>query len=136
MQWRLPASLSLFVQRAGHAARGPSRTGLAVLLVEKLVYSADLEAALAAREPVSSKKKKKKTVRQSETYPKGKEGYSQAHGVKRGALGGLADGVPALDVPIDFNAVDKGLYSFVQTSKCRQSFLTKIYNNKPAGSSS
>jgi hypothetical protein len=39
VQWKLPAKLSSFIQRAGHAARGPNTVGLAVLLVEPTAYS-------------------------------------------------------------------------------------------------
>ncbi|KAI0350724.1 P-loop containing nucleoside triphosphate hydrolase protein, partial [Trametes cingulata] len=35
IQWKLPATMSNFIQRAGRAARGKNRTGVAVLLVEK-----------------------------------------------------------------------------------------------------
>jgi len=42
VQWKLPASVSTFVQRAGRAGRGPGCRGLAVLLVEKSTYEADL----------------------------------------------------------------------------------------------
>jgi len=41
VQWKLPTTVSSFVQRAGRAARGSGRTGIAVLLVEKTVYDAD-----------------------------------------------------------------------------------------------
>ncbi|KAF5338579.1 hypothetical protein D9758_016970 [Tetrapyrgos nigripes] len=43
VQWKLPGSVSAFVQCAGRAARDPTRTGLAVLLVEKTAYSINLE---------------------------------------------------------------------------------------------
>ncbi|TFY77268.1 hypothetical protein EWM64_g6747 [Hericium alpestre] len=39
VQWKLPAKLSSFIQRAGRAARDPSWQGLAVLLVEPAAYS-------------------------------------------------------------------------------------------------
>ncbi|EDR03125.1 uncharacterized protein LACBIDRAFT_307604 [Laccaria bicolor S238N-H82] len=41
VQWKLPSSVSSFIQRAGRAARGPG-SGLAVLLVEKSAYNIDL----------------------------------------------------------------------------------------------
>ncbi|KAF5334088.1 hypothetical protein D9758_018503 [Tetrapyrgos nigripes] len=43
VQWKLPGLVSAFVQRASRAARDPTRTGLAVLLVEKTAYSINLE---------------------------------------------------------------------------------------------
>jgi superfamily II DNA/RNA helicase len=56
VQWKLPSSVSSFVQRAGRAARGYGRTGLAVcvLLVEKSAYDIDLT------EPQDQKKGKPK----------------------------------------------------------------------------
>jgi superfamily II DNA helicase RecQ len=41
-QWKLPTTVSAFVQRAGRTARGSGRKGLAVLLVQPTVYEADL----------------------------------------------------------------------------------------------
>ncbi|KAH7918343.1 P-loop containing nucleoside triphosphate hydrolase protein, partial [Leucogyrophana mollusca] len=43
VQWKLPAKMSSFVQRAGRAARGPGRMGLAILLVEPTAYTVRLE---------------------------------------------------------------------------------------------
>jgi superfamily II DNA/RNA helicase len=43
VQWKLPQSLSTFVQRAGRAARSASRSGLAVLLVERSTYEIKLD---------------------------------------------------------------------------------------------
>lgn len=134
MQWKLPASLSSFVQQAGRAACGAGRVGLAVLLVEKSVYSADLSNVSQPREDRSQdKKKRKRTVRQSAEYLKGEKGHASAHGVGRGSYGGKSDTVHQQDVLIDFDAIDKGLYSLAQTSSCQQAFLTKIYQNQDAG---
>ncbi|KAE9382775.1 P-loop containing nucleoside triphosphate hydrolase protein, partial [Gymnopus androsaceus JB14] len=41
VQWKLPGTLSMFIQRAGRAARAQNRKGLAVLLVEKSAYGLD-----------------------------------------------------------------------------------------------
>ena len=61
VQWKLPASLSIFVQRAGHAARNKARNGLAVLLVEPSAYSVDIVAKnLQQKETATEKGKKKK----------------------------------------------------------------------------
>lgn len=43
VQWKLPGTLSMFIQRAGRAARAQNRKGLAVLLVEKSAYGLDCE---------------------------------------------------------------------------------------------
>ena len=42
VQWKLPATLSNFVQCAGRVARGRNRHGLVVLIVERSAYSLDL----------------------------------------------------------------------------------------------
>ncbi|KAH9911507.1 P-loop containing nucleoside triphosphate hydrolase protein [Fomitopsis serialis] len=42
VQWKLPATLSNFIQRAGRAARARNRTGIAILLVERSAYSINL----------------------------------------------------------------------------------------------
>jgi superfamily II DNA/RNA helicase len=54
VQWKLPAKLSSFVQRAGRAARGPGRTGVAVLLAEpsSLKYAPAKGGATKARPKV------------------------------------------------------------------------------------
>jgi len=116
------------VQRAGRAGRDPKRTGLAVLLVEKSVYEADLtklDEALSGH--------KKKSVRQSSTYPKAPKGYAIQHGVQRGSFGGLSDeNLLKEGVPLDTKSLDEGLYSFAQTGSCRRQVLTVIYGNDTA----
>ncbi|THH15238.1 hypothetical protein EUX98_g9497 [Antrodiella citrinella] len=41
VQWKLPKTLSSWIQRAGRVARGRGRSGIAVLLVERAAYSPD-----------------------------------------------------------------------------------------------
>ena len=85
VQWKLPSSVSSFVQRAGRVARGPGRTGLAVLLAEKSIYNADLSdlEKVTNNETGGAKGRgKKKTVRQSSEYPKAMKEYAIAHGVR------------------------------------------------------
>ncbi|EAU89052.2 hypothetical protein CC1G_10021 [Coprinopsis cinerea okayama7 len=91
VQWKMPDSISTFVQRAGRAARSPHLRGLAVLLVEKSAYNVNLDEIPPSREnPASSTqtpqpngaqtthtatdKRKKKEVQQ----------YASACGVNRG----------------------------------------------------
>ena len=125
VQWKLPASVSTFVQRAGRAGRDPKRTGLAVLLVEKSVYEANL-----TRLDEASSGHKKKSVRQSSTYPKAPKGYAIQHNVQRGSFGGLSDeNLWKEDVPLDAKSLDEGLYSLAQTGSCRRKVLTGIYGN-------
>lgn len=130
MQWKLPTTLSSFVQRAGRAARGEGRTGLAVLLVEKSVYKFDLQAFQDQRANASGKKKG--NVREATEYPKSKDKeYAVKHGVLRGSYGGGSDVISdKIEVPIDFYSINEGLYAFVQTLGCRRQVLTKIYENE------
>ena len=130
VQWKLPSSISSFVQRAGRAARGHGRTGLAVLLVEKSAYEADL-SGLSDETAVSATKSKSKGVRQSSTYPKATKDYAIMHGVLRGSYGGQSDKNHLNeDVYLDRNSLDEGLYSLVQTGKCRRAVLQSVYRNE------
>ena len=126
----MPASVSTFVQRAGRAARGPGRTGLAVLLVEKSIYEADLSRLESAFE-VGKKPKKNKGVRQSSTYPKATKQYAISHGLLRGAYGGgKCDEILKRDeVMLDCESMDEGLYTLVQTGKCQRKVLTTVFGN-------
>ena len=130
MQWKLPASVSTFVQQAGRAGRGEGSSGLAVLLVEKSVYEADISRL----ESEGTKTKKRTGVRQSATYPKANKQYAIAHGLLRGAYGGGAcdDNILNADVQLDRRSPDEGLYTFVQTGGCRRQVLTAVYKNKTA----
>lgn len=127
VQWKLPATVSTFVQRAGRAARDPKRTGLAVLLVERSVYEADLSKLDAA---CVGSERKLKGIRQSSTYPKAPKGYAIQHGVQRGSFNGFNDEiVDRREAPVDLDSLDEGLYTLVQTGSCRRKVLTQIYQN-------
>lgn len=129
VQWKLPATVSSFVQRAGRAGRGKGRTGLAVLLVEKSAYDIDLTEVLDQNN--GRTRKRKGNVREPTSYPKSKDkNYAVNHGVLRGAFGGATDKILAqIDVPLDQFSIDEGLHSLVQTTKCRRKVLTAIYGN-------
>lgn len=130
VQWKLTATVSAFVQRAGRAARASGRTGLAVLLVEKSIYDTDLDKGCQDEQ----KTKVKKTIQQSSNYPKAKtKEYAIKHGVRRGAYGGQFDEVAmGVDVPVDVSSIDEGAYGFSQSTNCRQGVLTDIYGNEKA----
>lgn len=100
-----------------------------MLLVEKTVYDADL-SQLVEEAASSHSKSKSKGVRQSSTYPKAPKGYAAQHGALRGAHGGQTDEVELkTEVPLDRESLDEGLYSLVQTGKCRREVLTAVYHN-------
>ena len=129
VQWKLPASVSIW---AGRAGRGEGTSGLAVLLVEKSVYEADISQLES--EGTGTKTKKKTGVQQSATYPKANKQYAIAHGLLRGAYGGAAcdDNILNADVQLDCISPDKGLYTLVQTGGCRWQVLTAVYKSKTA----
>jgi superfamily II DNA/RNA helicase len=127
-----PSTVSSFIQRAGRAARGPERSGLAVLLVEKSVYNADLSKINVniSFEAEGNLKGRKKGVRQSSTYPKATKDYSIQHGVQRGdATGSFDNMIGTCVVNLDSNSIDEGLYTLAQSTTCRRGVLTKIYGN-------
>lgn len=150
VQWKLPSSVSAFVQRAGRAGRQRDRTGLAVLLVEQAAYGVDIgqdvrEAEATAKGlPKRGKKQNKKRGKEKETAgaekpkrktkeeAKAQRNAAQARGSKRGTRDGQSDAIfvkeqPVLDAEID----DEGLHVLVQTGVCRRKVLTEIYGNKP-----
>ncbi|KAF9537319.1 hypothetical protein CPC08DRAFT_809291 [Agrocybe pediades] len=130
VQWKLPTCVSSFVQRAGRAARDATRTGIAVLLVEKSAFEVDISKIDEDRES-SNRTSTRKGVRQSLAHPKAPKGYSIKHGVQRGTHNGMADEHPSkAGVPLDSELPDEGLYTLVQTGKCRREVLTEIYDNK------
>lgn len=131
MQWKLPSTVSSFVQRAGRAARGCGTSGLAVLLVEKSAYDVDLTEAVNKTKST----KRKGNVREATEYSKSKDkNYAVNHGVLRGAFGGDSDAIPSwIVVPLDLLSLDEGLYTLVQTTECRRKVLTVIYANESPG---
>lgn len=133
MQWKLPATFSNFIQRAGRAARGRGRTGLAVLLVEKSAYNMDIVSQPAPstgdKEGTKKLKKAKKDMNAhadlsetTVTKPDTKETrqYARMHGAHRGGSNkddDPPDGTPPLLNP---ESSDEGLLTFVQSTTCRR----------------
>ncbi|KAJ6617841.1 P-loop containing nucleoside triphosphate hydrolase protein [Mycena sp. CBHHK59/15] len=139
VQWKLPGSVSIFVQRAGRAARGPGRQGLAVLLVEQSAYGIDVEEEIAAKSgPVRAKRGKGKAepAVESEAAKKRRaqkrKAHAKARGVNRGSAGGRHDVIFVRDTPpLDPEAANEGLHVLAQTGLCRRLVVTDIYQNKP-----
>ncbi|KAF8145811.1 P-loop containing nucleoside triphosphate hydrolase protein [Mycena galopus ATCC 62051] len=138
VQWKLPGSVSIFVQRAGRAARAPGRTGLAVLLVEQSAYGIDLEEEVVSKAaPARAKRGKGKADQsvESDTVKKRRaqkrKAHAKARGVHRGCVGGKHDAIFVHDTPpLDPEAANEGLHVLVQTGLCRRLVLTEIYQNK------
>ncbi|OSD06262.1 P-loop containing nucleoside triphosphate hydrolase protein [Trametes coccinea BRFM310] len=125
VQWKLPKTLSNFVQHARRAARSPSRTGLAVLLVEKSIYSIDLRRSDSASGPGNSRTnvvgKSKLKAPKAASCPLPKD-YALLHGASHGGMS-KEDHVPSLPLEeqafLDVEADDEGLRVFAQATTCR-----------------
>ncbi|KAH9929200.1 P-loop containing nucleoside triphosphate hydrolase protein [Fomitopsis serialis] len=142
VQWKLPATFSNFIQRAGRAARGRGREGLAILIVERSAYALNLtldepssnglnqaprlsDAALPAQRSNKAPARRGKPVirgrkKKTSTQAKANKEYADAHGINRGGTS-RKDGVPASKQPcLDPDALDEGLLAFVQSTTCRR----------------
>ena len=132
IQWKLPSCVSSFVQRAGRAARGSGRSGVAVLLVEPSIYQADLLQAYMRQNTVEKKGKPSRGIRENPNYPKSSDpAYAQGRGLLRGSHDAQSDTFEkkTYDIPIDYDAKDEGLHALVQTTVCRRRILRLIYTN-------
>ncbi|KAI0687404.1 hypothetical protein BC835DRAFT_1419877 [Cytidiella melzeri] len=129
VQWKLPATLSNFIQRASCAACGHGRKGLAVLLVERSAYHQDFLSQHSAA--VLGKEKRRRRGKRALADPPGTSAAPQAkkmraetarlkkyaieHGVDRGSLK-LRDNPPTGVQPhFDPDSNDEGLLLFVQS---------------------
>ncbi|KAK0437644.1 P-loop containing nucleoside triphosphate hydrolase protein [Armillaria borealis] len=136
VQWKLPDSMSAFVQRVGRAARAAGHTGMAVLLVQPSAYTVDLVEEVmttlkkkSARDP---RTERPPSVSEAETKRRAqrRKAYAIAHGVYRGQAGGALDAIREKSCPpLNPLAVDEGLLVFVQTGTCRRRVLMEIYKN-------
>ncbi|KDR71310.1 hypothetical protein GALMADRAFT_1345788 [Galerina marginata CBS 339.88] len=138
VQWKVPGSVSAFVQRAGRCARAAGHVGLAVLLAEQSVYSTMLNEH--GNKPAKSKFKKGEkrkgaaasNKQQTNEDSKARKNYAIARGGQRGSNDPTHDAILVRDHPaIDDKAEDEGLYSLIQSGVCRRSVLTRIYGNNP-----
>ncbi|KAJ7576423.1 P-loop containing nucleoside triphosphate hydrolase protein [Mycena floridula] len=130
VQWKLPGSMSIFLQRAGRAARAGDRTGLAVLLVEATAYGIDI---VALKEAVESIPVKGRGNRKGKKKNPSRKLDARARGVQRGSIGGKHDHIFVREQPmLDPEADDEGLLVFVQTGLCRRHVLSSIYQNAEA----
>ncbi|KAH9886956.1 P-loop containing nucleoside triphosphate hydrolase protein [Cubamyces lactineus] len=139
VQWKLPKTLSNFVQRAGRAARSAGRQGLAVLLVERSAYSMDLRQMAQvperhAREQGS--KAKPRAGRGGVQAGRARKGvlpkdYAYHHGLNRGSSSKTEDTVPTegTEPSLDVEVEDEGLLVFVQTRKCRRSIWAAAFES-------
>ncbi|KAI0075558.1 P-loop containing nucleoside triphosphate hydrolase protein, partial [Panus rudis PR-1116 ss-1] len=137
VQWRLPATLSNWVQRAGRAARGRGRKGLAILLVEPSAYSLDPTSTLNSTTSTETKKGSKNLNKKSAkpTMPNGTQ-YAMDHGKARGGGSGK-DMLPIGAQPIlNMERDDEGLLVFVQSTQCRRKVWLEVFENNTSMSDS
>ncbi|KAH9914216.1 P-loop containing nucleoside triphosphate hydrolase protein [Fomitopsis serialis] len=142
IQWKLPATLSNFIQRAGRAARARNRTGIAILLVERSAYSINLQVTPQEDESSSApRSNKRRRGRKAPGPPKDgrkkvPKDYAKRHGVNRGSSAGSnSDGIlnPADQPKINHDAEDEGLLAFVQSTQCRRKIWREIYECPASG---
>ncbi|KZV84819.1 P-loop containing nucleoside triphosphate hydrolase protein, partial [Exidia glandulosa HHB12029] len=132
VQWKLPEKLSMFVQRAGRAARRRGMKGLAVLLVEPSAYTelpqdtaATASTSAASTSTARAKSSKKTTTRKS----RAPAGYAKAHGRSRGRnADATANAIDrSIRMAVDDLAEDEGLIVLVQTGDCRRRVLADVF---------
>ena len=135
------------MQRAGRAARGPGRQGLAVMIVEKSAFevieeklnTSDQQSSVAALGQGRGGRGRGGSRGGRRGGVKGGVAYGVLHGSKRGQHGGAHD-IPSPEeekVPEPVGAVEsaekEGLYLYIQTSDCRRILLGKVFKNLPYG---
>ncbi|KAI1784235.1 P-loop containing nucleoside triphosphate hydrolase protein [Ganoderma leucocontextum] len=136
VQWKLPATFSHFIQRAGRAARGKGRQGVAILLVERSAYNTDLVSEPSMPPPSlpnttksSKSASKKKAVTTAKRDPKDVREYAVAHGVNRGNSR-KEDDLPEGEQPrLDLERPDESLLTFVQSTTCRRGIWAKVFES-------
>ncbi|KLO09018.1 P-loop containing nucleoside triphosphate hydrolase protein [Schizopora paradoxa] len=157
VQWKLTGKLSSFIQRAGRAARGPDRTGIAVLLAEPSAYTLDTsppdepafdvnEASQDGATSQSGKKTKSKKTAKSKTSqakksrpqkPRLSKEVAEQHGRWRGQRDGKGDSVPSLSgaavttspPEVHIQEDTEGTHALVQTSTCRRTVISSVFGN-------
>ncbi|KLO12034.1 hypothetical protein SCHPADRAFT_891083 [Schizopora paradoxa] len=130
VQWKLPEKFSSFLQRAGRAARGAGRDGVAVLLAEPSAYSVDTSCETGEGSTSSAPQK-----RQGGVNGKKASEFGELHGRYRGQRDGARDEIPhSLADSVHIQDSTEGMHAFVQTSKCRRAVQHAIFSNPPSTS--
>ncbi|TRM55678.1 P-loop containing nucleoside triphosphate hydrolase protein, partial [Schizophyllum amplum] len=145
LQWKAPRTLSAWIQRAGRAARGAGRFGIAIMLVEKaaLNKTTDLSIAMTSGQRAASVRGR----------GRGRGGRGRGRGQPRGRGTGRGRGgstavagatVAAGDITraaiLDVNpgpvrlvpegAAGEGLYVYIQTQTCRRLVVAEVFRNE------
>ncbi|KLO06253.1 P-loop containing nucleoside triphosphate hydrolase protein, partial [Schizopora paradoxa] len=143
VQWKLPEKLSSFIQRAGRAARGDGRSGIAVLLAEPSAYSVDTASSADVGEAESGRHGNLHRKKQP-SAPKGSHSkkarrpkeFAEMHGRHRGQRNGARDNLPDLieaDGEVCIQEDTEGMHAFVQTIACRRKIQHTVFNNPDTG---
>ncbi|KAJ7264229.1 P-loop containing nucleoside triphosphate hydrolase protein [Mycena rebaudengoi] len=146
VQWKAPANMSAWIQRAGRAARGRGREGLAVMLVEKTAFevSSGADSNVGANVESQVEARGRGVARGGRSRGRGRGGrgrgrggtkhtkdYAVLHGQKRGAYGGKSDAVTRQPEPlIPEDAPGEALYIYIQATTCRRAVQATIFQNK------
>nr|VWO96668.1 ATP-dependent RNA helicase mak5 (EC [Ganoderma boninense] len=137
VQWKLPKTLTHFVQRAGRAARARDQQGLAILIAERSAYSVNLQPPAAEGISTTSTRSasgqsKGKNAATKRTTSKGKlpKEYAAQHGLLRGASN-KQDNFPGggEEAFHDPDADDEGLTAFVQARTCRRAIWASSFRS-------
>ncbi|KJA28704.1 hypothetical protein HYPSUDRAFT_94865, partial [Hypholoma sublateritium FD-334 SS-4] len=101
------------------------------LIVQWKLPSSVSSFAHITQEKAAEKTKKNRGIRVNPEYPKSSEdGYAAERGQLRGSETKADKMITSTyEVPIDFHAIDEGLYAFIQTIICRRRVLQLIYSN-------
>ena len=138
VQWKLPQTFSHWIQRAGRAARGQGRSGLAVLLVERSAYNVDLLDDNTPQPPASKSKTKKVAATDTskpapKRDPKQVREYALAHGLARGRSSKMDNLPNGEQPPVNEDDPDEGLHAFVQSTVCRRKAWAAAFESGVAG---
>jgi superfamily II DNA/RNA helicase len=130
VQWKLPAKLSTFIQRAGRVARGPGQKGIAVLLAKPSAYSVLLNLP-EVNDSKESKLKRGQGRKSGSSKKTTKEkDYAQQRGQFRGDRACHDTLTPLPQEPsVDEDDPTEGVYHFVQATNCWRGVVTDMFNN-------
>ena len=143
VQWKLPGSVSTFVQCTGRVTQALGQMELAVLLIEQLAYGVDLDLNVVEAELMTNIPKKRSKGKPKKKVPGAMETSklsaqvqkkaAEVRGSKRGCGDGKHNIIFVKEQPrLDVLQADEGLLMLVQTGKCHWLVLTIIYGNKTA----
>ncbi|KAI0077523.1 P-loop containing nucleoside triphosphate hydrolase protein, partial [Panus rudis PR-1116 ss-1] len=133
VQWMLPKTFSNWIQRAGRAARGRGRKGLAVLIVAPAIYKKVIDSSLnvngrgSSGGPGTGKGKGSKKEKERCITP---EEYAILHGANRGKRDKQDQQPAARQPPFDEESDDEGLTVFVQSTRCRREVWAQAFDTQ------